>query len=131
MELRSLVTNSRTAIRTAIRTALAWTAVCVVLPLIAIPHAALPRCHRGELLTVGCHGNSGVSSQAVWRSAFVIWADRDPHARSADALFNERSARMVNRLLSTGEETTIVAGAASIGSDAGSIDHEDQRYRQL
>jgi hypothetical protein len=45
-----------------------------------------------------CHGRSSSPELESWKSAYTVWATRDPHVRAWDALFSPRAERMFELL---------------------------------
>jgi hypothetical protein len=54
----------------------------------------------GSCSAIACHGGPVDAGRGdlAWKSAYTVWARRDPHARAYRTLFTERSRRMVQRL---------------------------------
>jgi len=48
--------------------------------------------------SAGCHGKVGRESEEAWKTSYMVWASRDPHADAYRTLWNEQSTEILRRL---------------------------------
>ena len=64
-----------------------------------------------------CHGRSSSSPGENWKSAYTVWATRDPHARACDVLYSPRAERMFELLSNTDNNVRESSSETATASD--------------